>query len=199
MSNKKISKKITNKLIVLSAPSGSGKTTLTSMLIKSKAPFFKLSVSYTTRAPRGAEKDGMHYFFITEDKFLQMKNENAFLEHAHVFGKHWYGTSKAFVQKALAEGKNVLFDIDVQGAQQIKAAYGKQCVSIFVHPPSLEELEIRLRKRNTENEAAIAARLKTATDEIAKAPSFDYQLTNLDIHETYQELVKILKKEQCIP
>ncbi|MGE4233644.1 MAG: guanylate kinase [Bacteriovoracia bacterium] len=196
MSNKR-KQKTQSKLVVLSAPSGSGKTTLAGMLLE-KTDRFILSISYTTRQPRGAEKDGVDYFFVSEKKFHSMVENDEFLEYEHNFGKHWYGTPKQFVDKAIAEKKNVLFDIDVKGAQKLKSIYKKQCVSIFVHPPSLEELEKRLRGRATDTPEAIQKRLATAVEEIKQAPKFDYEIINHSIEQAYSELISILKKESCI-
>lgn len=187
-----------SKLIVFSAPSGSGKSTLISMLIEKYPSNFRLSISHTTRLPRGQEKDSIHYFFIDETQFQKMITSRAFLEHAQVFGKHYYGTSKKFVEDTLNSGINVVFDIDVQGASQLKKAYEKDCVSIFIHPPSLSELERRLRDRKTDSDESIRARLKTAEQEISQAQKFDYQITNLDLQKTFLQIEEILKKENCI-
>ena len=187
----------TPKLVVLSAPSGTGKSTLASMLL-SRHPSFQLSISYTTRPPRGEEKHGIHYFFASDSDFKKMVSDNHFLEYALVFGKHHYGTARASVENMLDTGKNVLFDIDVQGARSLKNAYGPRCVTIFLLPPSMEELETRLRKRKTETPEAIEARLKTARDELKLAPSFDYQIINHDLEGTFAEMEIVLKKEGCI-
>lgn len=185
------------KLVVLSAPSGSGKSTLVTLLLERNPSLFKLSISHTTRKPRGQEKEGIHYFFVTEEKFKKMISNGEFLEYAHVYQKDWYGTSKKFVDDTLSHGSNVLFDIDVQGASNLKKAFHKRCVTIFIHPPSFEELERRLRHRKTDTAKAIEARLKTARQEIKKAPSFDYQVVNKDLEKTYEEMISILKKEHC--
>lgn len=192
MSNNK-----STKLIVLSAPSGTGKSTLANMLLE-RQNSIRLSVSYTTRAPRGEEKHGVHYYFVSEAEFQKMVAAGQFLEHAHVFGKSWYGTSRTTVEAALNSGNHVLFDIDVQGAHQLKKAFGTRCVTIFILPPSFEELEQRLRNRKTDTAEAIEARLKTAKQELKAASTFDYQVTNRDLEESYAELEKILKKEDCI-
>ena len=195
MSNK--GKAQSTKLVVLSAPSGTGKSTLAAMLL-AKHPAFKLSVSHTTRAPRGQEQNGVHYYFVDEKSFKTMIDENHFLEYALVFGKTWYGTSRSAVESWLGSGKHVLFDIDVQGAESLKKAFGKRCVTIFILPPSMEELESRLRNRKTESAEAIELRLKTARQELNEAAKFDYQIVNHELNQTYAELEGILQKEHCI-
>ncbi len=187
-----------NKLVVLSAPSGTGKSTLASMLLKKHPQAFEVSISYTTRLPRGKEKNGVNYFFISDVKFQTMVKSREFLEYAFVYGRHWYGTAKVVVEKILSDGKNVLFDIDVQGAKQLKKIYKNHCITIFVLPPSMEELERRLKKRKTDSIAAIKVRLKTAQKEIQNATTFDYQLINHELEKTYKELEIILKKEKCL-
>jgi guanylate kinase len=190
-------KKTETKLVVLSAPSGTGKSTLAGLLLKHH-PQFQLSISYTTRAPRGAEKNGTHYYFVDDAQFQDMVKQGKFLEHAHVFGKSWYGTARETVETSLKAGFHVLFDIDVQGAASLKKAFGQRCITVFILPPSMKELEERLRNRKTESQEAIDTRLRTARLEIAQAPSFDYQIINNDLDETFKELESVLKKEQCI-
>lgn len=186
-----------NKLVVLSAPSGTGKSTLAAMLL-ARQPSFQLSISHTTRAPRGEEKNGKHYYFVNETEFKRMVAEGEFLEHALVFGKSYYGTSRKAVEGWLASGKNVLFDIDVQGAASLKKAFGDRCVTIFILPPSLDELEQRLRNRKTESAEAIELRLKVAREELKQASSFDHQIVNNDLEASYSEIEAVLVKEGCI-
>ena len=192
------SKKEETKLIVLSAPSGAGKSTLAGILLKKYSQKFKVSISYTTRAPRGKERNGVDYHFVTEDEFKKLISENAFLEYAHVFGKSWYGTSKKTVENLLKDGFHVVFDIDVQGAHSLKKVFGNRCVTIFIHPPSLAELEKRLKNRKTDSKESIEARLKTAKEEISKAPDFDHQIVNRDLDFSIAEIEKILKNEGCL-
>lgn len=185
------------KLIVLSAPSGAGKSTLCSLLLE-RHSHFVISISHTTRQPRGEEKNGKHYHFVSDAEFQSMIHNGAFLEHAHVFGRSWYGTSREMVETALGKGNHVLFDIDVQGARALKSIYKDRCVTIFVLPPSFNELEKRLRTRATESEAAIQSRLETAKKELREASKFDYQIVNTDLKQTLAELEEILRKEGCI-
>ncbi len=185
------------KLIVLSAPSGTGKSTLASMLLK-RNPTIRLSISYTTRPPRGEEKHGTHYFFVSEAEFQELIARGQFLEYAHVFGKSWYGTARATVEQMLDSGSHVLFDIDVQGAASLKKSFGDRCVTVFILPPSMEELELRLRNRKTDSPEAIEGRLKTARAEMLAAPTFDHRIVNHELEETYLALEKMLKMEQCL-
>ena len=150
-------------IFIISAPSGSGKSTLVSRVRRS-LPNLEFSISYTTRSPRGAEQDGREYFFVSRKEFEDMIRKGEFLEHADVFG-NYYGTSRSFLSKAEQQGKDLLLDIDVQGARQIKANYA-DAVSIFVLPPSWQELEGRLRGRATEGEEVISRRLQRAREEV---------------------------------
>lgn len=187
----------TPKLVVFSAPSGAGKSTLVSMLL-SRHPRLISSISYTTRAPRGQEQDGVHYYFVSSEKFEEMRNRGQFLECAHVFNKYWYGTARSTVEAALGMNKSILFDIDVQGARALKSAFLDRCITIFILPPSFEELEARLRARATDSPESIRARLQTAKLEIAAAPDFDYRVTNNDLGQTAAEIESILTKEGCV-
>lgn len=187
-----------HKLIVLSAPSGAGKSTLAQMLIAKYPKHFCLSISHTTRLPRPGEQEGKHYFFILEQQFLQMVSRQEFLEYALVFGQYYYGTSKAFVKDAFKSGKSVVFDIDVQGAQNLKKQFLEHCVTIFIFPPSLEELEARLRNRNSDHHDSIKIRMQTAELEMKSSCFFDYSVTNHELQKTFEEIEEILRKEGCI-
>ncbi len=189
-----LSKKLKGLLIVISAPSGTGKTTLAHMLLKA-FPNMEFSVSYTTRKPRPGEVNGKDYFFVDRDTFERMIEEGDFLEWAEVYG-NLYGTSKSQVIKALNEGKDVLLDIDTQGALQVKKNF-PEAVLIFILPPSLKELERRLRSRGTDDEETIERRLKTARVEIERAPLYDYIVVNDVLEEAFEKLKSIVIAEKC--
>lgn len=184
--------KIKGKLIVIVAPSGTGKSTMIKRL-KQDIPSIVESVSYTTRPIRPGEIDGKSYFFITREEFLAMREANEFLEWAEVHG-NFYGTSKKFVEKALQEGKHLLFDLDVQGTDSMKAHFGEQANVIFISPPSVEELEKRLRHRGTENTQVINLRLMNAQKELLRKNDFDFLIYNDDIEKAYQRLIEITQK-----
>ena len=185
-------------LFVYSGPSGVGKGTLNARLFAEFGDQIAFSVSATTRAPREGEIDGKHYFFISRQEFENRIANNEFLEYAQ-FAGNCYGTPKPYVLSLLEQGKNVLLEIEVQGAMQVMARM-PECVSIFVLPPSFEELERRLRGRGTESEEKVRARLETARGEIAYAPRYQYQIVNgEDVDAAYQQLRGIYLKEtkQC--
>ena len=181
-------------LFVFSGPSGVGKGTLNARLFAEFGDQIAFSVSATTRAPREGEIDGKHYFFISRQEFENRIANNEFLEYAQ-FAGNCYGTPKPYVLSLLEQGKNVLLEIEVQGAMQVMARM-PECVSIFVLPPSFEELERRLRGRGTESEEKVRARLETARGEIAYAPRYNYQIVNgEDVDAAYQQLRDIYLKE----
>lgn len=184
--------KINGKLIVIVAPSGTGKSTMIKRL-KKDLPSIVESVSYTTRPIRPGEIDGKSYFFITREEFLKMREDNEFLEWAEVHG-NFYGTSKKFVENSLKEGKHLLFDLDVQGTDSMKAYFGEQANVIFISPPSVEELEKRLRHRGTENTQVINLRLMNAQKELLRKNDFDFLIYNDDIEKAYQRLIEITQK-----
>ncbi|QJB54965.1 guanylate kinase [Pseudodesulfovibrio sp. zrk46] len=171
-------------VLVVCAPSGTGKSTLISKL-REEFPNFGFSVSYTTRAPRGDEQNGREYNFVSRETFVAMRSQGEFCEWAEVHG-NLYGTATAPVNKMLDEGKDVLFDIDVQGAKQLKKTFYKGNF-IFLLPPSREELTRRLVGRGTDSEESIAKRLANAQGEIAQADFFDYWIVNEDLEQAYQE------------
>ena len=177
------------KLFVISAPSGAGKTTLVKRIIAAR-PDLKFSISYTTRQKRIGEQNGVDYFFLSRDEFETMRTEGAFLEHAEVFG-NFYGTGKQQVNDLCAAGKDVLLEIDWQGAQQVMAN-DPDCTSIFILPPSTEELERRLRGRATDSEEVIQRRLGEAVDDISHWTEFDHVVINTDLDLAVTELLAIL-------
>lgn len=181
-------------LFVFSGPSGVGKGTLNAKLFAEFGDQMAFSVSATTRAPREGEIDGTHYFFITRQEFETRIANNDFLEHAQ-FAGNCYGTPKSYVMSLLEAGKNVLLEIEVQGAMQVMERM-PECVSIFVLPPSFDELERRLRGRGTETEDKILKRLETARGELAYADKYQYKLVNGgDLEAAYQQLRSIYLKE----
>ena len=181
-------------LFVFSGPSGVGKGTLNGKLFAEFGDQMAFSVSATTRAPREGEIDGTHYFFISKQEFETRIANNDFLEYAQ-FAGNCYGTPKSYVMSLLEAGKNVLLEIEVQGAMQVMERM-PQCVSIFVLPPSFEELERRLRGRGTETEDKIVKRLDTARGELAYADKYRYQVVNGgDLEAAYQQLRSIYLKE----
>jgi len=180
-------------LIVLSAPSGAGKTTLCSRLLKDLGDRVQLSVSTTTRAPRGQEVEGKHYFFVSPEEFQKRIAKSEFAEWALVHGSY-YGTSKRTLEEALQNGKSVLLDIDVQGAASLKATFGSRCLTVFISPPSMELLEKRLRDRATDSEEVIQRRMKNAQDEMSRASEFEHQIVNDDLDRAYAELLTLLQR-----
>jgi guanylate kinase len=179
---------------IVSAPSGSGKSTLVNELLK-LVPNLDFSVSYTTRAPRGSEQNGKEYYFISREEFEQMIQAGEFLEHATVFGKSYYGTARRFLREAQAKGHDLLLDIDVQGAAQIKQKCS-DAVSVFVLPPDRETLEWRLRHRSEDDEATIQRRLETARREIENYDKYDYILINDKLEESSETLQAIVLSER---
>ncbi|HLH49187.1 MAG TPA: guanylate kinase [Roseiarcus sp.] len=182
-------------LLILSSPSGAGKTTLTRMLLQDKALDLTLSVSVTTRERRSSEADGIHYHFIGARQFETMRAAGDLLESADVHG-HRYGTPRGPVEAVLAEGRDMLFDIDWQGAQQLRDAMGADVVSIFILPPSMRELKARLDRRAEDAAAQIAARLDNARKEIARWRQYDYVLINDDLQRAYSAVVSIITAER---
>ena len=180
-------------LFVITAPSGAGKTSLTKALLASE-PGLKLSTSFTTRAPRPGEQNGREYHFVTEPTFLAMRERGEFLEHALVHGNR-YGTSRKVIAETLERGQDLVLEIDWQGAAQVRKLY-PDCVGIFVLPPSIEELERRLRGRGQDTEAVIQRRLTNARDELTHANEFKYRIINKDFDAARQALAEIVRKER---
>ena len=182
-------------ICIISAPSGSGKSTLVNELLK-LVPDLDFSISYTTRAPRGSEQNGKQYHFVPREEFEQMIRNDDFLEHANVFG-NYYGTARRFLQEAKEKKHDLLLDIDVQGAEQMKREL-PEAVSIFVLPPDRKTLESRLRKRSEDAEEVIARRLVTATREIGNYDKYDYILINDDLEESIERLQSIVLSERLL-
>lgn len=182
-------------LIILSSPSGAGKSTLARRLMDWD-PDLRFSVSATTRPPRPGEEEGREYYFRTRDEFEAMVAAGEMLEHAQVFG-NLYGSPRGPVEAAMAEGRDTLFDVDWQGGQQIRnSALGKEVVSVFILPPSIAELERRLRGRAQDSHEVIAGRMRKSLDEISRWSEYDYVLVNHDIDLAEAELKAILTAER---
>jgi guanylate kinase len=181
-------------LLILSSPSGAGKSTLTKRLL-AWDPAIGFSVSATTRPPRPGEVDGRDYHFRPRAEFEAMAAAGGLLEHAEVFG-HLYGSPRAPVEAALAEGRDTVFDIDWQGGQQIRQAMRDDVVSVFVLPPSIAELERRLLGRGQDSAAVIASRMAESRDEISHWAEYDYVLVNRDLEATTSDLIAILRAER---
>lgn len=182
-------------LIILSSPSGAGKSTLARRLMDWD-PSLSFSVSATTRAPRPGESDGEDYNFLSEAEFKKLVAEGAMLEHAHVFG-HFYGSPLAPVQEAIEAGRDVLFDIDWQGAQQIRnSVLGRHTLSIFILPPSIPELRRRLISRGQDGPEVIAKRMQKSWDEISHWDGYDYVLVNDDLDASFERLRTIVSAER---
>ena len=185
--------KAAGRLFVITAPSGAGKTSLIDALMR-EDPTLKLSISYTTRSPRPGEKNGVDYHFVDDATFLAMRERGEFLESAEVHG-YRYGTSKKVITDSLARGEAVILEIDWQGAQQVRRIY-PQCVGIFILPPSVEELERRMRQRGQDADAVIRRRLENAKEELAHAGEFEYRIINKDFDTAKAELVEIIRRER---
>ncbi|WP_420603298.1 guanylate kinase [Flagellimonas sp.] len=180
------------KLIIFSAPSGSGKTTIVKHLLKQPELNLAFSVSATSRPRRGREKDGVNYYFMSISEFKNhIKNED-FLEWEEVYRDNFYGTLKSEVERLWAEGKNVIFDIDVVGGLRIKKKFPEETLAVFVKPPSVDELKIRLKKRSTESDDKINMRVAKASVELATAPQFDKIIKNYDLDIALKESHKLV-------
>tara|TARA_B100001123_G_scaffold448330_1_gene608827 strand:+ start:1247 stop:1873 length:627 start_codon:yes stop_codon:yes gene_type:complete len=181
-----------SKLFVISAPSGAGKTTLVKSLIKGNENV-KCSTSYTTRAPRINEKEGEDYFFISKEEFIKLKNNNKFIEHAKVFN-NYYATSREEIKKILCQGAHAILEIDWQGARQVRQSI-PECVSIFILPPSKDELRKRLINRATDNAKIIELRIREANHDMLHWSDFDYCIINDDLETAKKELESIFSNE----
>ncbi|MDD6175454.1 MAG: guanylate kinase [Firmicutes bacterium] len=181
-------------LIVFSGPSGSGKGTILHDVLEQN-PSVMLSVSATTRSPREGEQDGVNYFFLSKNQFEQLSADGGMLEHACYCG-NYYGTPRKPVEEALKNGKDVILEIEVQGALQIKQKF-PECVTVFILPPSMEVLESRLRRRQTEDEETIQKRLAKAKEELTFAKQYDYVVVNGELKTAVDDMQAILRAEHC--
>jgi guanylate kinase len=184
------------RLFVITAPSGAGKSSLIKALLKDD-PSLKLSTSYTTRSPRPGEQNGREYHFVEDGEFLAMRSRGEFLESAQVHGNR-YGTAKRVIDQALERGHDLLLEIDWQGARQVRKLH-PDCVGIFVLPPSIEELERRMRTRGQDSEEVIQRRLANARDELTHVDEFKYRIINKDFEAAKGELSEIIRKERAKP
>jgi guanylate kinase len=187
---------MSGKLFVITAPSGAGKTSLIDAIMNDD-PSLKVSVSYTTRAPRKGEQSGVDYHFVDDRKFIEMKARGEFLESAEVHG-YRYGTSKKVITDALARGDDLILEIDWQGARQVRSIY-PQAVGIFILPPSVEELERRVRARGQDADEAIRRRMEAAREELTHTGEFKYAIINKHFDTAKQELAEIIRKERANP
>ena len=179
------------KLVILSAPSGSGKSTIINRILDKKLPL-EFSISATSRQPRGNEKNGVEYFFISPELFREKINEGCFIEYEEVYPDCFYGTLKSEVEEKLSEGRNIILDVDVAGGLNIKKLYGDNALLIFIQPPSIEALKIRLEKRGTDSPEVIADRISKATFELSLASEYDAIIINDDLEKAENETIGII-------
>ena len=181
------------KLIIFSAPSGSGKSTIINYLLKQDL-HLRFSISATSRAPRGTEKNGVEYYFLTPEEFRSRIANGDFLEYEEVYTDKYYGTLKSEVERILNEGDNVIFDVDVVGGCNIKKFYGDRALSVFIQPPSVEELRCRLEGRGTDAPEVIESRIAKAEYELGFAPQFDCVIVNDNLETAKAEALKVIKE-----
>ncbi len=179
------------KLVIFSAPSGAGKSTIINYLLEQNFDL-KFSISATSRPSRGAEQNGVEYYFLSPDEFRQKIDKGEFLEYEEVYKDRYYGTLKSEVQRIIDTGSNVIFDVDVVGGCNIKDFYGKQALAVFVEPPSIDELRQRLIKRGTDSEEFINDRVAKAEYELTFAPKFDVVIRNEDLEKAKSEAVSVI-------
>ncbi len=183
----------TRKIIIIAAPSGSGKTSITRYLLQ-QYPLLSLSISAATRKPRGEEKDGVHYHFISEDEFKQKIEENAFVEWEMVYEGSYYGTLKAELERIWNLGKTPILDIDVKGAIHLQDQFPHRCLSIFIEPPSVEELKKRLESRGTESPESLANRVNKASYELSFKNHFHKNILNDNLEKACRETEEVIKE-----
>lgn len=188
---------MTGKVIIFSAPSGAGKSTVVGHLLKLH-PEFEFSISATSRSPRGSEKDGVEYYFISAERFRELIAQDAFVEHEEVYQDRFYGTLKSEVERIWAKGHVIIFDVDVKGGVNLKKYFGEQALSVLILPPSLEILEQRLRGRATDSEEAIRERLAKSASEIEFAKGrFDKEIVNDKLEDTFACAEEIVNDFLC--
>ena len=183
-----------NNFIIISAPSGSGKTTICKYLQKLDSSI-NFSVSCTTRQKRASEVEGKDYFFITNEEFEKKINDAEFIEWEQIHGDFYYGTLKSTLEKAINEDKRILLELDVKGATSVKKLYPNKSLSIFIEPPSVEVLKLRLEKRGTDNDERIIKRLERLESELSYKSNFDYHVINDDLDQAVDEIMNIIKNE----
>lgn len=181
------------KIIIFSAPSGSGKTTIVRALLE-RYPQFEFSISATSRAPRGAELHGVDYYFLSQEEFARKVAEEAFVEWEEVYEGTSYGTLKSEIDRIWSKGHVILFDVDVMGGINLKRIFGEQALSLFVMPPSIEELRRRLVGRGTDSESTIEKRIDKAAFEISKAPDFDFTVINDNLSVAIEECSRLIDR-----
>jgi len=186
--------KKTGMMFVLSSPSGAGKTTLTKKIVENNSDFI-ISISHTTRKPRPTEINGKDYYFVSETKFKSLINENSFFEYATIFDNS-YGTLKRPVQETISLGKNVLFDIDWQGTQQLKKIKDFPLVTFFILPPNIKVLKERLLNRHKDQESVIEKRMEKFNEEVSHWNEYDYIVVNNDLEECYKKILNIIESEK---
>lgn len=181
------------KLIIFSAPSGSGKSTIINYLLKQDLNL-QFSISATSRPPRGTEQNGVEYFFLTPEEFKRRIANGEFVEHEEVYPDRFYGTLKSQVEKQLTEGQNIIFDVDVVGGCNIKQFYGERALSVFIQPPSIDELRKRLEGRGTDSPETIESRIAKASFELSYAPKFDLVIVNDNLEAAETQALEAIRK-----
>lgn len=181
------------KLIIFSAPSGSGKSTIINKLMSEYGLRGRFSISATSRKPRGSEQDGVEYYFLSEEDFRRRISEGDFLEYEEVYPGCFYGTLRSEVDRTLAQGENVILDIDVQGGLNVKKIYGDRALTLFIQPPSIERLRERLERRGTDAPEVIERRLAKAETELSFAPKYDAVVVNDDLEEACRDAARVIE------
>ncbi len=184
---------MSNKVLIFSAPSGSGKSTIVNHILRIFKDRMEFSVSATSRAPRGAERNGKEYYFVTPERFRELIANDSFVEYEEVYEDHFYGTLKSEVERIWAAGHVIIFDVDVKGGVNLKEYFGDKALSVFVKAPSIEVLRERLIKRGTDSPEAIEERVAKAAEEMTYAPRFDYVLVNDDLKTALAEAEKVVE------